>query len=208
MDYDLINQIIFPGVSLVRHKWFYLSRLASHCAELAHKGSIGLEDLDSVVLLVADVDEAQRVCGDAPGVAELSIGGTLTAERSQEMSKRIENLNSVIVTIGDDVLPDPVYSNSGQAIELAVSIAVTAEAESMLSDLVEDLNPVVGRIRNNDAVVRTDSDASWPREQTRLASSAAKCHEKTLLLQVLTSWPGKWNYQVAVCVVVVAVAIV
>lgn len=145
-------------------RMFKLTRLASHRAKLADECAIRLENLNSVILLVADVDKAQRVGGDAPGVAELSIGGTLTAKRSQEMPKRIKNLNSVIVPIGDNVLPNPVDSHSGQAIELAVPVAVTTKAESMLTDLVEDLNPVVGRIRDDDAVVRTNCDASRPCE--------------------------------------------
>ena len=50
-----------------------LSRSVSLATKLGHKCPIALEDLHSVILLVTDVDEAQGVSADAPGIVELPV---------------------------------------------------------------------------------------------------------------------------------------
>ena len=50
-----------------------LARSVSLAAKLCHKCSIALEDLDSVILFVTDVDEAQGIGADAPWIVELPV---------------------------------------------------------------------------------------------------------------------------------------
>lgn len=45
-----------------------------------------------MVFLVAHVDEAERVRGDAPRVVELAVARALAAERAQEAPGRVEHL--------------------------------------------------------------------------------------------------------------------
>lgn len=52
--------------------------------------------LYSMVLFVANVDEAQRVSSNAPRVVELSIGRPLSSKRPQEASRRIHYLSQSI----------------------------------------------------------------------------------------------------------------
>ena len=52
---------------------FQLSGSVSLAAKLCHKCSIALEDLNSVILLVTDVDEAQGIGADAPGIVEFPV---------------------------------------------------------------------------------------------------------------------------------------
>ena len=105
-------------------RMFKLAGLAAHAAKLAHERAVWLEDLNPVILLITNVDKAEGIGCDAPGVAKLAVGGPLTAERSQKVTKRIENLNPVIVPISDDVLADSVDSHPGQAVEFAVAVAI------------------------------------------------------------------------------------
>lgn len=92
-----------------------------------------------MVLLVAYVDEAEGVGGDAPRIIEPTIGGALGAEGSQETPGRIEHLDSVVVTVRDDVLPDPVYGHPGEAIKLALAAAVCSELLHEVTITVEYL---------------------------------------------------------------------
>jgi len=55
--------------------------------------------LHSMVLLVTNVNEPQRVRGDSPRVAEFAIGRSVAAERAEEIARRIENLYSMIVSV-------------------------------------------------------------------------------------------------------------
>jgi hypothetical protein len=80
-----------------------------------------------MILLVAYIDEAEGIGGDAPRIIKPAIGGTLGAEGSQETAGRIEHLDPVIVTVRDDVLSDPVYGHSSEAIELTLAAAVCSE---------------------------------------------------------------------------------
>ena len=81
-----------------------LSRSVSLAAKLCHKCSIALEDLDSVVLLVADVDEAQSVGADAPGIVELPVCRSLTTKCSKKVTTGIEYLDPVVVSVRYDEL--------------------------------------------------------------------------------------------------------
>ena len=51
-----------------------------------------------MVLFVADVDEAERVRRDAPGVVEATLHGAVLAERPQKPARRVEYLNTVVVS--------------------------------------------------------------------------------------------------------------
>ncbi len=95
-----------------------------------------------MVFLVADVDESERVRGDAPRVAELAVGRALAAEGAQEVAGGVEDLHAVVVAVGDDVLADAVHGHAGQAVELAVAVAVAAEAERVLAVGGEHLKSV------------------------------------------------------------------
>ena len=55
-----------------------------------------------MVLLVADVDEAEGVRGDAPGVVEAALHGPILAERAQEPARRIEYLDTVVISVKRD----------------------------------------------------------------------------------------------------------
>ena len=122
---------------------FQLSRLAPNAAKFAHKASVALEDLDSVILLITNVNESQGIRGDPPGVTELAIRGPLAAKRPEKVPGGIEDLNPVIVPIRNDVLSDPVDSNPGQAIEFAFSVSVASETELVDSIFPENLDPVI-----------------------------------------------------------------
>ncbi len=92
-----------------------------------------------MVLLVADVNEPQRVRRHPPRVAEPPVPGPLAAEGPQEVARGVEHLHAVVVPVGDDVLPDPVDRHPGQAVELGVAVAVPAEGEGVPPVGGEDL---------------------------------------------------------------------
>ena len=52
-----------------------------------------------MVLLVADVDEAERVRGDAPRVVEAALHRAVLAERAQKSARRVEYLDTVVVPV-------------------------------------------------------------------------------------------------------------
>lgn len=83
--------------------------------------------LYAMVLLVAHVDEAEGVGGDAPGIIEATVSGALRAEGPEETTGRVEHLDPVVVTIRDDVLADPVYGHPGEAVELTLAAPVCSE---------------------------------------------------------------------------------
>ena len=65
------DSVVVADCDVVR--MLQLPRSVSLAAKLCHKCPVALEDLNSVVLLVADVDEAQGVGADAPGIVELPV---------------------------------------------------------------------------------------------------------------------------------------
>lgn len=83
--------------------------------------------LYTMVLLVAHVDKAEGVGGDAPGIIEATVGGALRAEGPEETTGRIEHLDPMVVTVRDDVLADPVYGHPGEAVEFALAAPVRTE---------------------------------------------------------------------------------
>ena len=70
---------------------FQLSGLVSRSPELRYERPVALEDLNSVVLLVADVDESQSISADAPGIVELPVSRSLTAECSEEVTAGVKD---------------------------------------------------------------------------------------------------------------------
>jgi len=165
-----------------------LSGLASHSTEFPHECAIALEDLDAVIFLIAHVDESKGVSADTPGIVEFTIRVPLTAESSEEVSRRIEDLNSMIVSVGDDVLADPIDSYAGEAIKLSFAVAVATQPKAGLSVFIEDLNPVVGRIRHHDGVIGSHSNTSRPSKESGLAPPSAELQYQGLFLEILTSW--------------------
>ena len=55
--------------------------------------------LDAVVLLVADVDEAERVGRDAPGVVEAALHGAVLTERAKKAARRVKYLDPVVIPV-------------------------------------------------------------------------------------------------------------
>merc|ERR1719347_761186 len=96
-----------------------LSRSVSLASKLCYKRPITLENLNSVVLLVANVNESQGVSADAPWIVKLSVSRSLTTKCSKKVTTGIKDLNPVIVSVGYDELSDPVDSNAGQTVELS-----------------------------------------------------------------------------------------
>ena len=92
-----------------------------------------------MILLIADVDEAQGVCSDAPGVAELAVSASLRPEDPQEATRRIKDLDAMIVAISDDVLTDAVDGHTRQTIEFTLTLTIRTEALLELSLCVEYL---------------------------------------------------------------------
>lgn len=80
-----------------------------------------------MVLLVAHVDEAKGVGGDAPGIIEATVSGALRAESPEETTGRVEHLDPMVVTVRDDVLADSVYGHPGEAVELTLAASVRSE---------------------------------------------------------------------------------
>ena len=105
--------------------------------------------LDSVVFLVANVDETQCIRCNTPRVAELSIDSSLTAKSPYEVSSCVKNLNTMVVSVSNDVLANFVDSNTSQAIKFALTIAITTKTEPMLPMFIEHLNTMIGRIGYN-----------------------------------------------------------
>ena len=135
-----------------------------------------------MILLVTDIDQTQGICGDAPGVAKLSIDGTLASKRPDKMSTSIENLNPMVVSVSNDVLANLVHCHTSQTVKFAFSIAITAKAESVLALLIKDLHSVIGRVGHHDRVVGAHCNASRPGKKAWLAASRAESQEETLLV--------------------------
>jgi len=133
-----------------------LARLVPHRPELGHEGAVALEDLNAVVLLVADVDEPEAVGADAPRVVELPVRVALAAERAEELAAGIEDLDAVVVAVRDDELADAVDGDAGEAVEFAFAVAVAAEPEAQLTALVKDLDSMVGRVCHHYGVVQSN----------------------------------------------------
>jgi len=162
-----------------------LSRLVAHGSELGHECAVALEHLDSVVLLVAHVDEAECVRTDSPGIVELAVAGSLGSKCSNKLSTRIKYLDPVVVTVCNDVLTDPVDGYAGQAVELALAVTVASQPEPVLTVLVEYLHPVVGGVGNDDGVVRSNRNTSRPCKKSGLAPPSAEFKYQGLFLEVL-----------------------
>ena len=89
-------------------RMFELSRFVSHSTKLCDKRSVALENLDSVIFFVTNINESQCICADSPWIVELSICGSLTSKCSEEVTTGVKYLYPVIVAVSDDVLTDPV----------------------------------------------------------------------------------------------------
>lgn len=74
--------------------------------KLANVVAVGLEDLHSVIVFVADVDESLIVDHHSPRVVEFAVRLTVRAELANEFSVRFEYLqnkvayNAVLLAIG------------------------------------------------------------------------------------------------------------
>ena len=64
---------------------------------------------------------------------------------------------------------------SGMTSGLTFAISVTTETQTMLALFVENLDSVVWRIGDDDGIIRTHGNASWPREKSGLGSSWSEC---------------------------------
>ena len=133
-----------------------LSGLVAHRPEFGHKRAVALEYLDAVVLLVADIDEAEAVGADAPRVVELPVAVALAAEGAEELAAGVEYLDAVVVAVRNDELADSVDSDAGQAIEFAFAVAVAAQPEAQLTALVEDLDSMVGGVSHHNRVIQSN----------------------------------------------------
>ena len=98
-----------------------LSGLVAHRPEFGHKCAVALEYLDAVVLLVADIDEAEAVGADAPRVVELPVAVALAAEGAEELAAGVEYLDAVVVAVRNDELADSVDGNAESATTIVLS---------------------------------------------------------------------------------------
>lgn len=125
--------------------------LASVGAELVHTSSINIKYLNTMVLLVADIDgPSSRVTSHSPGQIEFALIASKLSKGSDKAARHVEHLDPMIVTIAYYIiLCITIDRNSGQAIELARLRAIGAELVEKVAILVENLHPMVRGISHN-----------------------------------------------------------
>ena len=64
---------------------------------------------------------------------------------------------------------------SGITSGLTFAISVTTETQTMLALFIEDLDAMVWGIGDDNGIIRTHGNASWPREKSGLGSSWSEC---------------------------------
>lgn len=99
-------------------------------------------------------------------------------------------MNTVIVPIRDDVLPYAIDSNPSKAVELPIPGSVRSKLVQKVASLVKDLDAVIGRVGDDDSVVRADGDAPRPRKVSGLAPPTPYLEQLAALLQVLAPRGG------------------
>src|SRR5262245_35374119 len=125
------------------------SAAREHAAPVPHASSgfqrpHALEDLNSVVGGVGDVDQTGRlVDDDAVQVAELADAGALLAPHGEEVAVLVEHLDAIVADLGDVDVVVLVQRDAGRRPELALAGAALAPRLEDLAVLVEHLHAVV-----------------------------------------------------------------
>lgn len=109
-----------------------------NCCSIARRCSGA--HLHAMIFLIAHINEAERIRGDAPRIVEFAVGRSLCAKRTQESTRWVEYLDAVIVTIRDDILSDSIDCDAGQTIEFTLPVAVLAEFLHENTIRIENLN--------------------------------------------------------------------
>ena len=127
--------------------------LASYRGE---KAAIGIEYLQTVVLVIGYINDAVFINRDASGPIELPITLTGRAELHQEVAVRGEFLNAVVAPVGHVHIPIVVHRDAPGDVELAVTAAAAAPLRQEFPVFGEHLNPVVPAVHQVEMVIRIE----------------------------------------------------
>jgi len=151
-----------------------LTGTLTHCTEFANEGSILVEDLYPMIILVDDVVHAEIINRDAPGIIETSIRWAMSTELFQELSGSIEYLNPMIVSIRNDQLTISIRDDARRTVQFTRSGTVFAECTDEFALIGEDADTVIARIAYGQFTAAQHCQTPWPVQISVLAALLAQ----------------------------------